>query len=247
MIEKQLEDRMRTALTDEPPLGFDPDEVVDRAGRLRRQRRATFGAAAAVLVLAVGAVVVGGRGERGSGPASPDRTIAGKVCTDPPEGPRPRVNFPGSAEIAARLNAEMPGLLTEHVPDVPFEPEAGGSMAAYDCPPNVGRSYAVSGGTGEFLTLYLIHRRDRLDLTGDRYADDPFHELVSDEPAAGGARIRVYRNSELSQQSSSVVLRFGADGMITEASVLAAAERTVSEAQLTELASDPALHFDLPR
>jgi hypothetical protein len=246
VIEKQLEDRMRSALTDEPPLGFDPDEVADRAGRRRRQRRATFGAAAGVLVLAVGAVVVGGaRGGQRTGIGTQTSSTEGTVCQSP--GPEPTVNFPGSAATVARLDAAVPGLLAEHVSGVPFEKRIDGGNGAYDCPPTVDLSYAVRGGTGEFLSVTLIHRRDRLDLAGDHWTADPSHELVSDEPAADGARIRVYRNSEPNQQSSSVVLRFGADGMITEAYVIAAGDRTISEAQLTALATDPELRFDLPR
>jgi hypothetical protein len=57
--ENQLSERMRAAVAGEPPLGFDPDELTDRAGRRQRQRRTVLGAAAVTLVLAAGAVTVG--------------------------------------------------------------------------------------------------------------------------------------------------------------------------------------------
>ena len=85
MNETQLEDRMHEALLDEPPLGFDPDEVVDRAVRLQRRRRltlATAGAAAGVLVLAAAAVVAtGARSHEDQVGTQP-----GSVCQGPPPG-----------------------------------------------------------------------------------------------------------------------------------------------------------------
>jgi hypothetical protein len=55
VIEQQLAERFRAVVGDEPPLGFDPDEFVDRLFR-RRRRRQAIGTALAVVVVATAAV-----------------------------------------------------------------------------------------------------------------------------------------------------------------------------------------------
>ncbi|GAA2815205.1 hypothetical protein [Saccharopolyspora taberi] len=52
-----LRDGLRAAVADEPPLGFDPDDVVAEAARRHRRRRATAGAGVATLALV--AVIAG--------------------------------------------------------------------------------------------------------------------------------------------------------------------------------------------
>jgi hypothetical protein len=244
VIEKQLEQSMHAALAGEPPLGFDPDDVVDRAARRHRQRRAfaVVAAMAGVVGLATATLLVAGGSD-----GAPTATAPDAVCeTAPPGAHAPPEGFPGSDAIVARLRAAEPGLLAEHVPGTTFDPPEGVDMGAFDCPPFIAVSRYVSGGTGESLALQLTHRRDRLDLAGDPYADDLFHRLVGDKQAADGARIRVYREKSPLQPMLAVV-RFGPDGMITEASVIAADARTITEDQLTALATDPELRFPLPR
>lgn len=243
MIEKQLEQSMHAALAGEPPLGFDPDDLVDRAARRHRQRRAF--AAVAVMAGVVGLATATLLVARSDG--APTATTPDAVCeTAPPGAHAPPEGFPGSAAIVARLRAAEPGLLAEHVPGTTFDPPEGVDLDAFDCPPFIAVSRYVSGGTGESLAIQLTHRRDGLDLAGDPYTDDLFHRLVSDKPAADGARIRVYREKSPLQPMLAVV-RFGPDGMITEASVIAADARTITEGQLTALATDPELRFPLPR
>ncbi|WP_009948787.1 hypothetical protein [Saccharopolyspora erythraea] len=52
-----LREGMRTAVADEPPLGFDPDDVVTEAARRQRRRRTTAAAVAAVVVATVAGLV----------------------------------------------------------------------------------------------------------------------------------------------------------------------------------------------
>ncbi len=80
MIEQQLTERFRTVLEDEPPLGFDPDQLVDDQRRARRRHAAAVGSgvSAAVAVVAVVAVglVGGGRQESTRPAADHDRRSA---------------------------------------------------------------------------------------------------------------------------------------------------------------------------
>jgi hypothetical protein len=83
MIEQQLRDGLQAAVTKEPPLGFDPDTLVDDARRSARRRRTTiaaFATAAAVAAGSVGAVVVA---TGGSG--SPTRLPATRSGTESPD------------------------------------------------------------------------------------------------------------------------------------------------------------------
>lgn len=56
MIEEQLRDGLRAAVTQEPPLGFDPDELADTARRAAHRRRTAWATAAAATIVAVGAI-----------------------------------------------------------------------------------------------------------------------------------------------------------------------------------------------
>lgn len=230
MIEERLADRMRAVLADEPPLGFDPDEVVDRAVRLRRGRRSTVAAAAAVLAIAVAAAVVTTRSEKGEVAVPPPRPDA--PCQGVEPGRVPPLDFPGSAPIVARLNGSVPAVITTHLPGVSVQPSETG-MIAYDCPPNVGTIYRVTG-TEHSVMVYLIHARATLDLAHDRHAGDPTYQLTGDTTAADGARIRTYRSP-----GDLVAIRFGQDGMVTEVS----GQGVATIDQLTALASDPELRF----
>ncbi|GAB1511328.1 hypothetical protein [Actinophytocola sp. KF-1] len=244
MIEDRLADRMRAALTDEPPLGFDPDELADRAGALRRRRRAAVavaGVAAAVLAVAVAAVVAtaGGRGPETGSP--PPTTAPGTVCRGVEEGAVPPLNFPGSAAVVDRLDAAAPAAIAEHLPGVTVRPSETG-MIAYDCPPNVGTVYPVNGAD-QSVMVYVVHAEDTLDLANDRYAEDRDYRLLDEGTATDGARIRAYQYRGPGSGAVLVVVRFGPDGTVTEASVSGQGPLVADRAALTALASDPELRF----
>lgn len=129
MNENQLMERMRAAVAGEPPLGFDPDELTDRAGRRQRQRRAVLGAAAATLVLAAGAVTVGvARQGGGHGVGSPSS-----------------VNCPQPMATLA------PTVITRHIPGV--------ALDTYDLEcTQMDHQYLVRG-TGGRIWLYREKNR----------------------------------------------------------------------------------------
>ena len=253
MIEQQLADRMRAALADEPPLGFDPDELADRAGALRRRRRSAFavgGATAAVLAVAVTAVVATGDREPEIGsqvptatspaPSTPS-TPRGGGCRSVAPGSVPPLNFPGSAAIVARLDEAAPEAIAEHLPGVTVRPSETG-MIAYDCPPNVGTVYPVTGAD-QSVMVYVVHGADALDLANDRYAEDGAYRLLGEETAGDGALVRAYEHREPGRGAVLVVVRFGPDGTVTEAAVSGQGALVADRAALTALASDPELRF----
>jgi hypothetical protein len=143
MIEDRLTDEFRSAVIDEPPLGFDPDDVVDRAVRRRRHRSAITFTVTAVAVLAVGAVAALQLVRPGNEPTNnvasvpTTKTSAGAPPCDPLTGmcEVPRCDpatgicepcydrltnmmcgqrgFPGSEEITKKLDLVVPQVLTE--------------------------------------------------------------------------------------------------------------------------------------
>ena len=253
MIEKQLENRMRAAVDDEPPLGFDPREVVHRAARVRRQRRATTaaaGGAGAALVIATSiALATAGGGPRTSAGATTDAntgSVTGSpnpVCQSPDDG-EPGADFPGSAKIVSRLEREIPAAVHEHL-------KAGtkpvNSLGAHDCPPTIGAEYAIHTVI-PWLTIVMVHARPTLDDGHDLIASDTKMRLVRERPGEDGARIRIYQtvpdvNGPAPRTLS--VVRLGADGMVT--AVTESNGSRFSERQLVALAGDARLTFPLPR
>lgn len=103
MIEEHMAERFRMAVATEPPLGFDPDEVVTEARRRQRRRRAVAASALATggVVLAAVAVFAASTGagqgqvatqptstEASAAPGPPDASGAPALPEAPP-GPGP--------------------------------------------------------------------------------------------------------------------------------------------------------------
>jgi len=248
-IEKRLTEDMHAALADEPPLGFDPDELADRAGRSRRRRRSAYltaSAAAATTVLAAVAVVVGSHDDAGrntgtgtvTAPASPTSVPAAKpaACQDTPPRKDPPLNFPGSAEVVERLDREVPEAVGERLPSDSIE--RTDPMLAMDCPPTLVSGYFLGDIS---IALFLTHARPELDDTRDRYAGA--FPVADEFTAEDGALIRVYEVAKGADQGL-VVTRFGTDGMVAQASI--APRGSVAVADIVTLLGDPRLHFPIP-
>jgi hypothetical protein len=238
-IEKRLADRMHAAVADEPPLGFDPDEVVDRAGRLRRRRSGytAAGAATATAVLAVAAVTVLGNHDdvarndvtRNTGTAAATAPAACQGTEIPPR-------FGGYAKLEDRMKRVLRPAVAAHLPGADVEPSQ--PVLAADCPPTVGAGFFVDDTAVE---LFLQHDRGELDDQQDRWADNPMFHKADEFTAEDGALIRVYEAGEGGKGGGRVVMRFGQDGMVAQAEIH---PRTgVAVADLVELLGDPDLSF----
>lgn len=241
MIEQQIEDRLRAAVADEPPLGFDPDELVDRAVRLRRRRRsvlASVGATSAIALVAV-AVVVTGRTDQSqvaaTSPQPPPSATSSTAGGCPGPGGVPPLGFPGSEAAVARLDEVAPQVVREHT-GTAFEPSETG-MIAYDCPPNIGTVYGDQTGVGA-VTLYLVHAENAIDLD----VDLPYvtGAVTSEETRGDGSVLRVH------QADTQVGVRFDVvhlrpDGVVVAASGPLTEHLTLDA--LTGIATDPRLTF----
>jgi hypothetical protein len=252
VIEKQLENRMRAAVDGEPPLGFEPREIVARAARSRRQRRATIaaaGGAGAVLVVAASiafATAAGGPGNSAGATGDASDTTTGSprpVCQSPDDG-EPGAEFPGSDKIVSRLRQEVPAAVHEHL-EVGTKPV--NHLGAHDCPPTIVAEYTTDTVI-PWLRITMVHARPALDDGHDQSAQDTKLHLVRERPGEDGARIRIYQmvpdvNGTAPRPLS--VVRLGADGMVTE--VTESNGSRFSEQQLVALVSDARLTFPVHR
>ncbi|QUH05470.1 hypothetical protein HUO13_36010 [Saccharopolyspora erythraea] len=110
-----LREGMRTAVADEPPLGFDPDDVVAEAAHRQRRRRTTAAAVAAVVVAVVAGLVPAWLTDSGLTPAAPP---AARPVEWPPKAMAPlRISEPELAARAARLEADLTRMVSRAVPD----------------------------------------------------------------------------------------------------------------------------------
>jgi hypothetical protein len=179
VIEQQTTDRMHDAVLDEPPLGFDPDEVVTMAARRQRGRRTTGAVAVAVAALATTATVVFGAAPGGSRVGSVgvgQQADAGTECAPPA----------GLAEgVAAALADHIP-------PDIALNPEpkteGTGGTAADGCPVGYLLLYGAgtsADGTQQWIAVGGTHRGTSLDPTDP---GENMHLIHEDVMADGSAR-----------------------------------------------------------
>ena len=234
----ELETRLREVDVPEPPLGFDPDDVADRAARHVRRRRAgitgTLAAAAAVVAVAVFAP--------GPSPVRP---------ADPP----PRQSPPSLAD-QARIRQALTDAVTRLLPGVrgltvgvsPADAIGPGRMA-------VTAVFAdAAGRPGSFqLTVYGRQAPDdhiprvgscaepgSIGLRCDRIPQPGGADLLVFEvgyPSAGGfTKLRGFNGVLRRADGSTVTLTDAADD--------ADGSAQLSEEQLTKVITDPA--FVLP-
>src|SRR5690349_7993634 len=119
MNEQQLAHRFRSAVEAEPPLGFDPDDVIDRAVLRQRHGRRMLASAGAAGVLLVTSVIT-------TTVLSNQRTVDAGTAVDtvltasqkPTGTPSKWPGFPGSDQIVQRLQRIVPMVVAEHAPGV---------------------------------------------------------------------------------------------------------------------------------
>jgi len=250
--EQQLAARMQAVVVDEPPLGFDPDEVVDGIHRRRRQRRLAFGsvgATAAVLaaVVAVVVAVVPHDRDTATDPNRADRPV--RTCGDVDFDGNPARDFPDAARGIDRLDRKVPDILEEHIQRYDFEPVDG--MRRYGCAPTLMGAYRAVDHDW-YLSVRLSHAHDRLTPSDDRY--DPNGRASKHGPNAGimwevtphGARMRVYgyRDSFEGENFTFVTAatRLDPDGFVVELTLTNTRDQlTVGE--MAALVADPDLRF----
>ncbi|MCP2253672.1 hypothetical protein LY13_002426 [Prauserella aidingensis] len=185
MNDEEMRERLRAAVADEPPLGFDPDEVVTRTGTRRRRRLQAGGSAVAVVAVAavtIGALTSAGPGEglgrAAAGPGTADSATSGRaaeperaeICRNidelpaQPGGGEPTGRgfapgsrtFPGADETMKDIRAAMPDVLAEHFPDIDLTEEGpSGPMETVNCPPELGSAY-VDRSTGDRVVVSLV-------------------------------------------------------------------------------------------
>ena len=259
MIEDRIAEKFRTAVAGEPPLGFDPDEVVTEAVRRRRRRQAAGATALATGGVALAAVAVfatsgapdtsGVRAGANPSGSSVVETTATPPGTDkknmPVQSPSP--TFPGSDGVVANLGQVIPAVLHELVPGLTFDKPDSGTLLVEEGRHAVGGAYLAAGTTHRYVSVFVYHDQNELDLAGDPAAGGGWGPLVSDTPQQDGSHLRVYSSNGEDAQGLTV-LQLRTDGVIVMAITDAKPEPgqtglAVSQEVLTAIATDPRLTF----
>ncbi|OLF09479.1 hypothetical protein BLA60_20195 [Actinophytocola xinjiangensis] len=179
MNERQLIDDLSTAVLNEPPLGFDPDEVIDRAARRRRHTMATAMTGSAAVLVAVTAIAFGATGAN----SPPSVGVASQPPGPASGGPDPDEPVPCPLPMAEIV----PGQLAKHFPGVEWDPVPEPHIdtetqswinLAGDTTQNV---YVICGSPGGMV----------------EGIETPEPTLVIDEPQPDGALLRVWQRETI--------------------------------------------------
>jgi hypothetical protein len=173
--EKQLTESMSLAALDEPPLGFDPDTVIDQVIRRRRRTVLVASSGTTAVLVAVAAVAFGGMGPQRLGPATspaPSPPSNPLVVGDPDMSPGP---------CPLSMPEVVPPLLAEHFPDVEFDP-----VPEPYTDPKSQLWLNLLGDNQQFVDVTC-----RSGPTGSETHHTPKPETVIDESPEPGARLRV--------------------------------------------------------
>jgi hypothetical protein len=145
-----LETRLREVVLAEPPLGFDPDDVVTKAAKRQRNRRATVATVAVTLGIAVAAVVA----LRPSPPplAPPAATyLPPVIVVKPPQQPQTPLQLRNMAHLKEVLPGVLPGA-RKIVIDSFYS--MGGELHADEMSTNI--SFVDHDGKGHSFNLAIL-------------------------------------------------------------------------------------------
>jgi hypothetical protein len=222
-----LETRLRDVRPDGPPLGFDPDEVADRAAGQARSRAAGIGGALVAVAAVVAALVFG---------LVPDPA-------SPAAGPVP----PPLAE-QARIRQALTDAVTRAVPGV-RELTVGRSAADVVSPGRMSTTAGfadASGRPGHFQLTVRGPGAARQVLPPDRLCSAGSGPRCTRVPQPGGALLVL---SELAYEYGNVTVRRDFTGFLyrpdgSTVVVVVADGYSLTREQLTKVITDPA--FVLP-
>ncbi|MEU8638789.1 hypothetical protein AB0C38_41935 [Amycolatopsis sp. NPDC048633] len=224
-----LETRLREVHLDEPPLGFDPDEVADRAAKLARKRAAGF----AVTVVACAAVVAAFLAGPGPAPAPP---AGGPLLPSPAEQARIR------QALTDAVTRVLPGLRHLSVGTSPADSVEPAQMS-------VSAEFVdATGQPGNFQLTVRGPAAGASVVPPDRLCSGSRPEAhCTGVPQPGGAVLVI---SELAYQGGSgVTVKQDFNGFLyrpdgSTVSVIEGIGYSMTREQLTKVITDPA--FELP-
>src|SRR5690348_6707947 len=128
MIEERITETFRLVVAGEPPLGFDPDDVVAEAARRTRARRAIAATVAATGAVALTAVAL--------------FTTAGTDTQMPISATLTQVSAPQT--VVRDLGKTIPAVLADWVPGVRFGAPDSGSLMVVENRRAVGGAYPAA-------------------------------------------------------------------------------------------------------
>jgi len=262
--EQQLADRFSGAVAGEPPLGFDPDDTVDRAARRSRNRRATMGVATATGVVALTAVAVvnwsgmTGAGRGGTiGMAAPAAPTPVTTAWPPPGAVAPAYTAEQLRQRGREMTGHLSQIFGQVVPGttgIVADPatwggEGGGAAGIVD-----GQTYlngpveferdGVQGGT--IISVYMPGEIDK----GPGGACEEEPKTCTVTPLPDGSAVEVKSSTHGGDAQLLVARHFRPNGTVVAAigynydpvgQHVYAPEVAMTGQELTTLATDPAL------
>lgn len=232
-----MSERMHAAVLDEPPMGFDPDEVVNRAVRRQRNRRTVVGAATAVAIMATASTLVFG------GHVGDLKTVPGTQPTESSDSPPPTepagtcVVEGEQSEVNSQFGNAAGRALVDHGPGVAFGPKDSlGGKTDEGCVQSIFYAYPTHSAPDQRIMIGFYHATTSLDLTDPI----PGSVLVQETPQQDGSVLRFY-DSLTGGTAINQVTHHRTDGLIVWARATPRELATVE--QLTAIATDPDIAF----
>ena len=228
MIEQQMSERMHDAVLDEPPLGFDPVDVVTRAATRQRRRRAMTATVAAT-VAAVATVSIVGFGSGAEPVSSANR--------------QPATTFSCPADQSAsdgmwsELLAAVGVVVAERAPDSGLsttEPMGMGVNGAGDeCDLAVAMQVPGADPVPEQFQVNVANH--------DSFTGDPAYQQQSESTLPDGTVVRVYHQNPEPLGEVVTVAHFRHGGTVVSAWSSDLDRLSVEE--MTAIVTDPRLTF----
>ncbi|MFI9006951.1 hypothetical protein ACIGNX_06945 [Actinosynnema sp. NPDC053489] len=260
MSEAELREGLRAAVGDEPPLDFDPDELIQRAQHVRRRRRALVTVAVVTVVLTGTALTLPGVLDRRSTVDAATGSVLTTTAsppldpgsTAPPQPPSATVAAPpATAPAFASDDAgnHLTAYLVKRFPQVAPEVKVVRTDADPVTDPPPGHLYAtvsfVDGVGTSRVTARIVPPRARMttaEFCADLTCDDPVRRpdgsyltsATTSDPTTATRTVAHFR-------LDGSVVEITAHGYEPEASGVVPTGVSLTTYQLVELATDPAL------
>jgi hypothetical protein len=237
----ELEQRMRTAVAEAPPLSFDPDRLVDTAVHRQRRRRAVLGSVAAVVVVAGSAIALTGTPDI----ATDGRRLPVAESADPPADPEAYLLLRGeemTEYLQQRLPQVVPGATKIRVEDWEVHEVQVGNRSWGELREGKAGTTVRFTLTGSRKVLF-VHVAGSwpgpLDGTCREIADGGQLDGCDVDTRPDGSRLVVIAHSDADSTGLKVDHVRANDERVHFSTFAKAGEPRLTETQLTELATDP--------
>jgi hypothetical protein len=258
LSEQELRDGLKLAVTDEPPMKFDLDELVDTAERITRRRRALIAVGASTAAVAVAAVAIpvvlgisgGGEPIPLAGPPNPAVSTGSLTPAQPPKAKsltRTELVARGAemqAHLRTQLSVVVPG--AKQVEVGLFGGEAEGAVA--DGQGYLGSFVSFTLRERTSIEVHVQNDQENMERTCDgcqpvRQQDGSLVLVDPVESVDGNPDMKITSAVHFRNDGSAVRVTTYNYDPTTQTAPVYEPDVALSVDQITRLAVDPALHL----